>query len=72
MGAFQLNRSFFSPYCGYGLIKRVSGVAIHTPNVTALRLGIDVVGIGWIKPHPETVAVVHVFPSRICHAARVG
>jgi len=46
-------------------------VAIHPPDLAALILGIDVIGIGRIRKHPEAVPVVHIFPLRVGDAARV-
>ena len=72
-GVFQLKRSFFSPYCAYGLMERVSCVyAIDAAEFPALRFRIDVVRVGGIFPRPEAVAAVHVLPTRVGDAARVG
>src|SRR5690349_1655933 len=50
---------------------RLMGPAIHAPNLASLSFGVDVVTIGWVFPHPEAVAAVHVFPTRIAHAAGI-
>ena len=48
------------------------GVAVDAADLAALRLGVDVVRIGRILPHPEAVAAVHVLPARIGDAAGIG
>ena len=40
-------------------------VAIYPADLAALIFGIDVIGIGRIREHPEAIAVVHVFPRAI-------
>ena len=46
-------------------------VAIHPADVAALVLGVEVIGIGRIGKHPETVAAVHVFPLRVGDSAGI-
>src|SRR5207248_2555129 len=45
--------------------------AIYAANLTALCFCINVIWIGGILPHPESVAAIHVFPPRIGHTARI-
>ena len=72
MGVFQLKRSLPSLYFGSGLIgTRLVRLAIHPPDLAALRLGVDVVGIARIGEHPEAVAAVEVFPAAAGDAARI-
>ena len=52
-------------------ITRLMRVAIHSANFAALRLGVEIVGIGGILEHPEAVAAEHVFPARVAHAAGI-
>ena len=47
-------------------------VAIHAADFSALRFGVDVVGIGRVFEHPEAVAAIHVFPARVGDAAGIG
>ena len=52
-------------------VARFVRVAIYPADVAALVFGIKVIGIRRIGEHPETVAVVHVFPLRVGDAAGI-
>jgi hypothetical protein len=53
-------------------VARLVGLAVNAPDVAALRLGVDVVGVFGVGEHPEAVAAVHVLPLRVADAAGVG
>ena len=44
-------------------------VAIDPANLAALIFGIDVIRVSRVLEHPESIAVVHVFPTMIGDAA---
>ena len=46
-------------------------VTIYSPDESALRFRVKIIGIARVREHPEAVAAVHVFPLRIGDAARV-
>ena len=46
-------------------------IPIHPRDLAALILGINEVGIRRVGKHPESVAVVHVFPALIRDAAGI-
>src|SRR4029077_15815561 len=50
---------------------RLVRLAVDAPDLPALILRVDVVGIGGVDEHPEAVAVVHVLPLTVRDAARV-
>src|SRR6516164_8782504 len=45
--------------------------AIDPTNFAALVLRIDVVRVGWILEHPESIAIEHIFPTMIGDASRI-
>ena len=47
-------------------------MAIDTRNSSALRLHIDVVGVGWIGEHEETVTSVEIFPAAVGDASGIS
>jgi hypothetical protein len=46
-------------------------VAINPPDLPALILGVNVIGISRVLEHPEAIAVVHVFPLVVGNPAGV-
>ena len=46
-------------------------VAIDAANLAALVFRVDVVRVSRVLEHPESIAVVHIFPTMIGDAARV-
>ena len=46
-------------------------MAIHAPDLAALILRVNVIGVGRVRKHPEPVAVVHIFPLMICDSAGI-
>src|SRR5207237_840374 len=48
---------------------RFMRVTIHPADVSALILGINVIGVGWINESIETVAIKDIFPARVSDAA---
>src|SRR2546423_2609697 len=50
---------------------RLVRLAVDAPDLTALVFGVDVVLIGGIYEHPESVAAIHVLPAAAGDAARV-
>src|SRR5207302_2331045 len=52
-------------------VARLMCLSIYPPDFAALVFGINVIRIGGVGEHPETVAVVHVFPLRVGDAAGI-
>src|SRR4030095_7626929 len=50
-------------------IARFVRAPIYSRDLAALIFGVNVIRIGGVWKHPETVAVVHVFPLVVCDAA---
>src|SRR5579864_6173577 len=46
-------------------------VTVYSGNLTALRFGINIIGVCRVFKYPETVAAVNVFPARVGDAARI-
>src|SRR6516164_3852540 len=44
------------------------GVPIYAADFAALVLGIDIVWVGRVGKHPESIAAVHIFPAMIGNA----
>src|SRR5204862_4665557 len=47
-------------------------IAIYAPNLPALRLGVNIIRIGWVLKYPEAVASEYIFPVRIGYPTRKG
>ena len=46
-------------------------VTIDPPDLAPLKFRVNVIGIGRIGEHPESVAVVHIFPAMIGDSAGI-
>ena len=46
--------------------------AIHAPNLSALRLGVNIVGVGRVRKNPKAVAAEKVFPTAVRDSTRVS
>src|SRR5580765_3480143 len=52
-------------------VARFKSFAIDAPDVTTLRLGVDIIRIGRIGKDPETIAAVDVLPTVVGDSAGV-
>src|SRR5205807_4198723 len=52
-------------------VARLMCLSIYPTDLAALVFGINVIRIRRVGKHPETIAVVHVFPLRVGDAARI-
>src|SRR5207249_5219357 len=47
------------------------GTAINSRDLAALIFGVNVIRISGVRKHPETIAVIHIFPLVIGDTARI-
>src|SRR6266699_6956064 len=52
-------------------VARFMGVPVHAADLATLVFGVEVVRIGRIWEHPESIAVIHIFPLRIGDATGI-